>query len=185
MYHSRAFPCVSKIKYRLWKRQLFSFSSMSKKPHIRLSRSTYGMVMLSHITGKHRWTDRHCSQLHMEAKEGHSHIRQTRRINHHTLMSQTHTCICAEREEERDQLILSSFSCDTIEAEQQTLKPEAERRPPPQPKITDCAQDLHTRTFPLVGEERRRRGTCMRITQPLSPYPGLRWGGGTDQRDSR
>lgn len=77
--------------------------------------------------------------------------------------SNTHTnsCICAEREEERDQLILSSFSCDMIEAEQQTPKPEAERRPPPQPKITDCAQDLHTRTFPLARAERRRRGTCM------------------------
>lgn len=32
-------------------------------------------------------------------------------------------------EEERDQLTLSSFSCDVIEAEQQTLKPGAELRP--------------------------------------------------------
>lgn len=131
------------------------------------------------------------SAAHGGKRRTQSHIRQTRRINHHSLHQHTHTNtntrICAEREEERDQLILSSFSCDTIEAEQQTLKPEAERRPPPQPKITDCAQDLHTCTFPLVGEERRRRGTCMRITQPLSPYPGLRWGGGGwwgDQRDS-
>lgn len=171
MYHSRAFPCVSKIKYRLWKRQLFSFSSMSKKPHIRFSRSTYGMLKLSHITGKHGKTDRLFSQMHAEARKGERVITQTdgrtRRINHHSFITQTHThthtnsCICAEREEERDQLILSSFPCDMIEAEQQTLKPEAERRPPPQPKITDCAQDLHTRTFPLAREERRRRGTCM------------------------
>lgn len=82
MYHSRAFPCVSKIKYRLWKRQLFSFSSMSKKPHIRLSRSTYGMLMLSHITGKtDRQTDSAVSCTFRQEKETESKHRNT-----HTFM---------------------------------------------------------------------------------------------------
>lgn len=66
MYHSRAFPCVSRMKYRLWKRQLLSFSSMSRKPHTRFSRSTYGMLMLSHITETRRETDRDSSQLNNE-----------------------------------------------------------------------------------------------------------------------
>lgn len=95
MYHSRAFPCVSKIKYRLWKRQLFSFSSTSRKPHTRFSRSKYGMLLLSHTTGTDRQTDGHIQSWG------------------------------GGGEEEREQLILSSFSCDMIEAEQQSPQPEA------------------------------------------------------------
>lgn len=40
----------------------------------------------------------------------------------------THKHASTQTEEERDQLTLSSFTCDVIEAEQQTLKPEAELR---------------------------------------------------------
>lgn len=42
--------------------------------------------------------------------------------------TQAHKHASTQTEEERDQLTLSSFTCDVIEAEQQTLKPEAELR---------------------------------------------------------
>lgn len=38
---------MSRMKYRLWKRLLFSFSSISKKPHTRFSRSKYGIAPAS------------------------------------------------------------------------------------------------------------------------------------------
>lgn len=74
----------------------------------------------------------------------------------------------------RDPHTLSSFSCDVIEAEQQTLKPEAELGPPPQPKITDCTQDLHTRTFPLAREDRgaRARGGETGTQEEMSSLRG-------------
>lgn len=170
MYHSRAFPWVSRMKYRLWKRQLFSFSSMSRKPHTRFNRSKYGMLKLTHITGTCRGVNRETSQMDKQrenvkgARGDTCRIDRGRpiwRISHHSFTVQVHThthtvaraCTHAHTEEERNQLTLSSFSCDVIEAEQKTLKPEAEWGPPPQPKITDCTQDLHTRTFPLAREE--------------------------------
>lgn len=126
MYHSRAFPCVSRMKYRLWKRQLFSFSSMSRKPHTRFSRSTYGMLRISHITGTRRETHRRAQvrwTMRGKGERAPPDIEDEPAFIYCSNSTQTDT------QEERDQPPLSSFSCDVIEAEQQTPKPEAEPRP--------------------------------------------------------
>lgn len=56
--------------------------------------------------------------------------RQMWRINHLSFSVQAHTRMHARTHAGRNRpLALSSFSCDVIEAVQQTLKPEAELRP--------------------------------------------------------
>lgn len=84
------------------------------------------------------------------------------RINRLSFNVQTHTHTHIEEREERDPLALSSFSCDVIEAEQQTPKPEAELRP----STTAKNYRLHSRsahTHISTGQKRegarkKRRG---------------------------
>lgn len=84
-------------------------------------------------------------------------------------------------QEERHPLVLSSFSCDVIEAEQQTLKPEAELRPSTTAKNYRLhSRSAHTHISTGLGQGRRRKGRrgksrrdafvktmpCMWITEP-------------------